>query len=151
MGIGQSSQSIDDQANSFHTVQNLKGKRILLAEDCLDQGRLYLNFLQLAGAEVTLECNGKSAFDAVRKSLTLFNAVVMDFQMPEMDGLITTKSLRQIGYSGAIIAVTAIGSDELKQRWFEAGCDAFLQKPLIKRELINAVQLHLTRGANAAI
>ena len=45
----------------------LHGQQILLAEDCTDQGRLYLKFLELAGAEVTLECSGLSAVDAVTK------------------------------------------------------------------------------------
>lgn len=116
-----------------------EGLQILLAEDCMDQGRLYLRFLQQAGAEVTLECNGQSAVDAVKKTPTLFDAVVMDFEMPQMDGIESTRRLRELGYSGAIIAVTAFGSEELKEKWLQAGCDEYIQKPLKKCELITAV------------
>ena len=132
-------QPIDSQSDSSQAAPALERQQVLLVEDCADQGRLYLKFLQTAGAEVTLECNGQSAVDAIRKSPTLFDAVVMDFQLSGMDGLDATKQLRELGYSGAIIAVTAFGSEELNQVWFQAGCDEYLEKPLNKQELIGAV------------
>ena len=101
--------------HSAQVAPLLAGKQVLLAEDSLDQGRLILKFLQLAGAEVTLECNGQAAVDAVQKSPALFDAVVMDFQMPGMDGVDATRQLRALGYAGTIIAITAFGSEELKQ------------------------------------
>ena len=110
----------------------------------MDQGRLYLNFLQIAGAEVTLECNGQSALHAVRKAPTRFDAVVMDFRMPKMHGLKATQQLREIGYSGVIVAMTAFGSEELRQSWFQAGCTEYLNKPLSEQELIQAVLRHTT-------
>jgi len=133
------SNTTDNQLSSHQAGAALEGLQVLLAEDCADQGRLYLKFLQSAGAEVILECCGQSAVDAVRKSPTLFDAVVMDFQMPEMDGLESTRQLRDLGFSGAIIAATAFGSEELKQSWFEAGCNEYLEKPLEERQLISAV------------
>ena len=108
------------------------------------KGRLYLTFLQSAGAEVTLECCGQSAVDTVRKAPTRFDAVVMDFQMPEMDGVDATRQLRDLGYTGTIFAVTAFGSEELKQSWFQAGCDDYLEKPLNKQNFIAAVVRHTT-------
>jgi CheY-like chemotaxis protein len=120
-------------------AQPLEGMDILLAEDCMDQSRLYLTFLQTAGAKVTLECNGDGAVDTVKKSPTLFEAVVMDFNMPQMDGLIATRQLRELGYRGKIIAITASNDKELKPAWFEAGCDEYLEKPLTKITLINTL------------
>jgi CheY-like chemotaxis protein len=137
-----SSRSTGSQSGSAQAVPSLEGRQVLLVEDCPDQGRLYLKFLQMAGAEVTLECTGQSAVDAVRKSPELFDAVVLDFQMPEMDGLDATKCLRELGYGGAILAVTAHGSEELKQSWFRAGCNDFLEKPLEKEALISTVHRH---------
>jgi CheY-like chemotaxis protein len=133
------SQSGGDQFELPATRSPLQGLRVLFAEDCAEQGRLYLMFLQLAGAQVTLECNGQSAVDAAKTDLKHFDAVVMDFQMPEMDGLDATRQLRGLGYLGAILAVTAFGSEDLKRSWFQAGCDDYLMKPLKKRELIHAV------------
>ncbi len=135
---------IDSQSESLQDVLLLEGFQVLLVEDCVDQGRLHLKFLQQAGAEVTLECNGLSAVDAVKKSPTRFDAVVMDFEMPKMDGLDATKQLRANGYGGAIIAVTAHSSDELKQSWFHAGCTEYLEKPLKKNGLISTVFCYVT-------
>ncbi|MBT6157509.1 MAG: response regulator [Planctomycetaceae bacterium] len=134
--------TIDDQSNSSEPTLVLDGKQVLLAEDCVDQGRLYLRFLERAGTDVTLECSGQSAVDAVEKSPTRFDAVVMDFQMPELDGLEATERLRALGYTGPIIAVTAFSSEELRLAWFKAGCDEFLEKPLTKATLIKTVMQH---------
>ncbi len=149
MNVSLTSHTTGSEFDSSQTDTPLEGLQVLLAEDCVDQGRLYLKFLESAGAEVTLECNGQSAVDTVRKTPTLFDAVVMDFQMPEMDGLYATRQLRELGYSGAIIAATAFGSEELKESWFEAGCDDYLEKPLKKHELINAI-LHQTMAGNGS-
>ena len=131
MSESHSSPAIGPQTDSSQDVLPLAGMQVLL-----------LRFLQDAGAEVTLECNGQSAVDAVIKSPTLFDAVVMDFQMPELGGLDATRQLRELGYSEAIIAVTAYGTEELKQAWFQAGCDEFFEKPLEQAKLINAVRRH---------
>jgi CheY-like chemotaxis protein len=136
----------NDQSNSPQATLVLEGRQVLLAEDCVDQGRLYLRFLERAGAVVTLECSGQSAVDAIQKSPTCFDAVVMDFQMPKLDGLDATRQLRELGFTAPIIAVTAFASDDLKSSWFEAGCDEFLEKPLTKETLIDAVMRH-TAGA----
>ena len=117
----------------------LHGRQVLLVEDCPDQGRLYLKFLQCAGAVVTLECTGQSAVDTVRKALDLFDSVVMDFQMPELDGLDATRQLREIGYQGTIIGVTAFNSEDLRTSWFHAGCNEILDKPLTRSALINTI------------
>ncbi len=140
----QNPETTDSKFDLPQTDTPLAGLRLLLAEDCADQGRMYLRFLQSAGAEVTLECNGESTVDSVRKAPSMFDAVVMDFQMPEMDGLESTTQLRELGYGGAIIAATAFGSEELKRNWFQAGCDAYLIKPLKTHELIRAVLQHAT-------
>jgi CheY-like chemotaxis protein len=123
---------------------------VLLAQDCLDPERLCLTFLQGAGAEVTLECSGQSAVDAVRKSPTLIDAVVIDFKMPKLDGLDATNRLRELGYRGPIIAVTAFSSAELKHYWLQAGCDEYLKKPLNEHEFISAVLRH-TAAAKKAV
>jgi two-component system, sensor histidine kinase and response regulator len=130
--------------------QPLQGLHVLLAEDCVDQGRLYLRYIQKAGAEVTLECNGQSAVDTARGSLQAYDAIVMDFQMPELDGLDATRQLRDLGYRGAILAMTAFGSMDLKRSWFEAGCDEFLEKPMKKHELTEAILHQVSLGKETA-
>ena len=62
--------------------------------------------------------------------------------MPELDGLEATKQLRDNGYRGVIIAVSATFSSELTQSWIEAGCNEFLQKPFHRHELISLILRH---------
>ena len=140
----QTSRARDSRFDSAQTALALEGKHVLLAEDCVGQGRLCLKTLQSAGADVTLECNGQSVVDAVRKSPTLFDAVVMDFLMPKMDGLDATRQLRCLGYTETIIGVIAFGSIDLERSWFQAGCNDCLKKPVNKHQLISAVLRHTT-------
>jgi CheY-like chemotaxis protein len=133
------SQANESQPDLASKDLALYGRQVLLVEDCPDQGRLYLKFLQCAGAEVTLECTSQSAVDTVRKAPDLFDSVVMDFQMPELDGLDATRQLRGIGYQGTIIGVTAFNSEDLRTSWFHAGCNDLLDKPLAHSALIHAI------------
>jgi len=141
----QTFQADKQQTTNSQESLSLKGQHVLLVEDCVEQGRLFLKILQLAGADVTLECNGEAAVDTFNKSSVHFDAIVMDFLMPEMDGLESTSRLRQLGYSGAIIAVTAYDTEKLKRAWFLAGCNEYLIKPLKKEQLINSVLCHSRR------
>jgi CheY-like chemotaxis protein len=133
------SQANESQPDLASKDLALYGRQVLLVEDCPDQGRLYLKFLQCAGAEVTLECTGQSAVDTIRKAPDLFDSVIMDFQMPELDGLDATRQLRGIGYQGTIIGVTAFNSEDLRTSWFHAGCNDLLDKPLAHSALIHAI------------
>lgn len=135
------------EVQSPATDQPLKGINLLLAEDCVDQSRMFLYCATSAGADVTLECNGQAAVDAVRRNPQHFDVIVMDFQMPEMDGLDATRQLRELGFQGTILAATAFGCEALREAWFLAGCDDYLEKPLTKRELVEAVLRHATAPA----
>jgi len=117
----------------------LEGLRVLPAEDCPDQGRLYLTFVQSGGARASLEYEGRSAVNVVRHSSTLYDVVVMDFQMPALDGLDATRQLRELGHKGVIVAVTAFASWELKESWFRAGRDEFLETPLGRNPFVSAI------------
>lgn len=125
------------------STRPLSGRRVLLAEDCVDQGRLFLHYLKEAGADVVLECNGHAAVSTVERSSEEFDAIVMDFEMPKMDGIFATSKLRELGFSGAIIAATSHHSEELREAWLSVGCDAYLAKPLTKSMLIQTVSAQL--------
>lgn len=120
-------------------TERLKGVNILLADDCFDQSRIYLKVLTGEGAKVTLECNGQSTIDTFMKTPTQFKAVILDFQMPELDGLETTKFLRSNGYAGPIIGITAYEIPGLQKSWVAVGCDSFIKKPFHHEKLVETV------------
>ncbi len=116
--------------------------RILLAEDGLDNQRLIALLLRKAEAEVVVADNGKTACElalAARDDGNPFDVILMDMQMPVMDGYDATAMLRQAGYSGPIIALTAHAMKEDRDRCLGAGCDDYTAKPIDRQRLISLV------------
>jgi CheY-like chemotaxis protein len=74
----------------------------------------------------------------------------MDMQMPELDGIGATELLRASGYTRPIVALTANGNAEERDRCLAAGCDAFLSKPIAPAKLIEACRRWTTQAASAA-
>jgi CheY-like chemotaxis protein/HPt (histidine-containing phosphotransfer) domain-containing protein len=102
--------------------------RVLLAEDNPDNQRLIGLHLQRLGVQCVVADNGT---EAVRRALAEpFDLVLMDMQMPALDGADATRRLRAAGYRGPIVALTANALQEDVKRCEDAGCDAFLSKPI---------------------
>jgi CheY-like chemotaxis protein len=122
--------------------------RLLLAEDGLDNQRLLAFFLRKAGADVTVVHNGQKAVeDYLRQveSAGPYDAVLMDMQMPVMDGYEATRKLRDLGYAGPILALTAHAMKEDRQKCLDAGCDDYLAKPIKRNVLLWKVAEWLSR------
>ncbi len=133
-------------------TEPLAGRRILLAEDGPDNQRLIAHFLRKAGAEVTLAQDGKQALDAAllaRRRRAPFDVILMDMQMPVMDGYTATRQLRERDYSGAVIALTAHAMGQDRQKCLAAGCDDHAPKPVKRQELIEVVRRYLPARAEA--
>ncbi len=117
--------------------EKLSGLKILVVDDAVDNRALMTRFLHLAGAEVGVACDGMEAVD---KALTgQFHVVLMDIQMPGMDGYDATSILRQKGYRRPILALTAHAMKEDVDRCLAVGCDFVLTKPVSRSGLIDAV------------
>jgi signal transduction histidine kinase/ActR/RegA family two-component response regulator len=117
--------------------------RVLVAEDGEDNRRLVTHHLSKAGMETSIATNGVEAIDlalASRHSGDPFHLVLMDMQMPELDGYEATRRLRQEGWRGPIVALTAHAMSGDRERCLEAGCDEYLAKPIDRRRLLEIVQ-----------
>jgi len=122
--------------------------RVLLAEDGKDNQRLISFLLQKAGAEVVLAENGQIALDAVREARDQgnpFDVVLMDIQMPVMDGHEATRALRSEGYARPIVALTAHAMATDRQKCLDAGCDDYMTKPVDRKKLIAIVAKYVRR------
>lgn len=132
----------DDAGPSGPVFAPLVGRRVLVAEDCTDSQRLLRFVLSKAGATVTVVSNGREAVDvAMAEAPTSppFDAIVMDMQMPVMDGHTATRELRQRGFDRSIVALTAHAARGERERCIEAGCDEYLSKPFDRAALVSAV------------
>ncbi len=107
--------------------------RILLAEDNPDNRRAIALRLTQAGADMTLAENGQEAVDlalAAYETGRPFDLILMDMQMPILDGYEATRLLRSGGYQAPIIALTAHAMAEDQAECLRLGCDAFISKPI---------------------
>jgi CheY-like chemotaxis protein len=121
-----------------------KKLKILVAEDNRINQQVILRLLKKIGYEADLVSNGKEAVDRVRE--TDYNLVLMDLEMPEMDGLTATQTINQAWSSGTqlerpyhlrpwIVALTAYATEEDRERCREAGMNGYLTKPIRLPEL----------------
>lgn len=122
----------------------LSGFNILLAEDSTDNQYFIEKFLTKHGATVSIAANGHEVLQKCDKEA--FDIILMDIEMPEMDGYKATRTLRQFGYTKPILALTAHAMTEERIKTREAGCDGHLTKPINTDQLMAELQSHLEKS-----
>ena len=128
--------------NAGEAQLSLCDRHILYVEDGPDNQRLISFLLKKAGATVTLAENGQAGFDlamATKRDGYPFDVILMDMQMPVMDGYEATLKLRENDYTLPIIAITAHAMANDRQRCLDIGCDDYATKPVARKALIELV------------
>jgi CheY-like chemotaxis protein/HPt (histidine-containing phosphotransfer) domain-containing protein len=126
---------------------------VLLAEDGPDNQILITTLLRKYGLTVGVVGNGALAYEralGAARAGTPYDLVLMDMQMPVMDGYDATRRLRSAGYKGPVVALTAHAMEGERDRCVAAGCDDYVRKPIDRSELHAALQRYLGGGAPPA-
>ncbi|EDL60401.1 PAS domain-containing hybrid sensor histidine kinase/response regulator [Gimesia maris] len=123
-----------------------KNSRILLVEDGIYNQRLIKFLLSKAGADVKVVEHGQQALDELQKNEipdeeigSEYDLILMDIQMPVLDGYTTTRRLRSLGFTKPIIALTANVMPGDREKCIAVGCDEYLSKPIDRKRLIETI------------
>ncbi len=139
------------QVQRFAKIDGL----ILVVDDRRDIRLLAQTFLEKAGARVILATNGKEAIDRLMspkpEEPDQVDAVLMDMQMPVMDGYTAAKRLRELGFKKPIIALTANAMKDDRDKCLRSGCDDYATKPLDGSTLVHIIASHMRQNRSPHI
>ena len=125
--------------------KDFRGKDILIVEDNVINQKVLTNLLHLSGMNITIANNGQEAVDLVKSEKNIFDIVLMDINMPIMDGYTATRMIRLDSKFDAlpIVAFTALVLDSEIKKMFNCGINAFLAKPLNIGKLYTALAMYM--------
>jgi CheY-like chemotaxis protein len=124
--------------------ESLKGRKILIVEDDLSS-RLYLNKILEKSEIIALNAgDGQEALDLAIENPDI-DIILMDIQLPVMDGYSTARRIREIRPDVIIIAQTAYGLMDEKEKIMQSGFDDYMIKPIISQLLVDKLKLNLAR------
>ncbi|MBF0185631.1 MAG: response regulator [Magnetococcales bacterium] len=126
-------------------AESVRPLQILIAEDSEDNQILLQAYFKRQAYQLTFVLNGEEALQAFRKADPPFDVILMDVQMPVMDGYTATRAIRQweLEHGRApvpIVALTAHAFEEEEERSRKAGCNHFLTKPVSKKNILGLIQ-----------
>jgi signal transduction histidine kinase/CheY-like chemotaxis protein len=131
------------QKDQSETTQNPSGRCVLVAEDAKANQTLIQILLQKMGFQVTIVEDGQQAVEQVRNKT--FDIILMDMQMPVMNGYEATREIKTMGIRTPVIAVTAHAMKGDEQKCLDAGCDGYIAKPIDRKKIEQIIREHLIK------
>jgi CheY-like chemotaxis protein len=138
-----------DALHTSKQSEELEGLNILVAEDTPDNQFLITRLLTRRGAHVRIAENGRVAVDEALNNA--YDIILMDVQMPHLDGHCATRELRQRGYEGSIVALSAHAMKEARALSLSVGCDEHLTKPVDVNQLVSVIKNYTGRSRGIAL
>ncbi|UXX78337.1 response regulator [Reichenbachiella carrageenanivorans] len=139
--ISENQEKVKETISEAHN--DLEGKYILLVEDNPVNVMVAKKFLSRWDIQVDVAENGREALE--KTAIATYDLVLMDLQMPEMDGYTASEELRKRGYTVPILALTASVMLDVGDRVFKAGMNDFITKPFDPGDLYNKIRLHIEK------
>ena len=142
--------TLNDELDINHS--SMKGKKILVAEDVEINQYVVRNLLELWGCEATIVENGKKAVEAAK--LNDYDMILMDIQMPEMNGFEATEAIRKLGATKASIPIIAVTANSLKginERYTNSGMTDFLIKPYNEENLFAVMDRTINKNSHSIV
>jgi signal transduction histidine kinase/CheY-like chemotaxis protein/ABC-type amino acid transport substrate-binding protein len=127
--LGNEASSIEPEKNSL-SIPNLENKTILIAEDNVTNQEIIIGLLENSGCKTVMVANGQEAIDKYHSEQHSIDLIIMDMQMPIMDGMTATKIIREKNQNIPIIALTANAMKEDIEKTKKAGMNEHLNKPI---------------------
>ncbi len=127
------------------SFRDFSGKRLLIVEDDTINQKVLTNILKVSGMEIAIANNGREAVNMVKESLEPFDLVLMDINMPVMDGYVATQMIRlESEYDNLpIVAFTALALESEREKIFNSGMNAYLTKPLNIGKLYTVFKMYM--------
>ena len=126
-------------------MKDLKNITIMIVEDEENNWLFIQDALRISGANLIWARVGQEAIDIVESGEKI-DIILMDMKMPIMDGFETTKEIKKINSNIPVIAQTAYAQPKEKTKCLEAGCEAYISKPIITRQLFKIIARLLDKG-----
>ena len=123
-------------------MANFNNVNILVVEDDRDSRDLLFRILEKTGAKVTIAETGEKAIELIKSDLSI-KIVLMDIRLPDIDGFITTRKIKNLRPNLPVIAQTAYAMYNDKELCFENGCDDYISKPLNRNLLFDILNKYL--------
>jgi CheY-like chemotaxis protein/nitrogen-specific signal transduction histidine kinase len=149
--LGENGKAVEGEVEKLHTMRSLKEEakrsvRILLAEDNPANQKLAQLILTKAGYQVEAASNGREAINRFFASPDQYDMILMDVQMPEMDGLRATRAIRKRGFGDVpIVAMTANAMRGDREKCIEAGMNDYIAKPVRRENVYEMIRKWVTR------